>query len=113
MVNTPGHQLVRKVHNQSPNGQKKLMVTLTHLPNRPPVDIEFNDIAYSVSEGRKRGFKTILKAVNGKDLHQMPLCFSLVLVLGESAIPSDDASFEHFIPFNMYLISLTHYNIIH
>ncbi|XP_055683520.1 ATP-binding cassette sub-family G member 4 isoform X2 [Lutzomyia longipalpis] len=66
VVNTPGHQLVRKVHNQSPNGQKKPMVTLTHLPNRPPVDIEFNDISYSVSEGRKRGFKTILKAVNGK-----------------------------------------------
>lgn len=41
-------------------------MTLTHLPKRPPVDITFSDISYSVSEGRKRGFKTILKGVNGK-----------------------------------------------
>lgn len=40
-------------------------VTLTHLPKRPPVGISFADISYSVSEGRARGFKTILKAVNG------------------------------------------------
>lgn len=61
-----GHGLVRKVHNHSPNAQKKNLVTLTHLPKRPPVDISFTDISYSVSEGRKRGFKTILKGVNGK-----------------------------------------------
>lgn len=42
------------------------MITLTHLPKRPPVDIQFNDLSYSVSEGRKRGYKTILKCVNGK-----------------------------------------------
>lgn len=41
-------------------------VTLTHLPKRPPVEISFADISFSVSEGRKRGFKTILKGVNGK-----------------------------------------------
>lgn len=40
-------------------------VTLTHLPKRPPVTISFTDISYSVSEGRSRGFKTIVKAVNG------------------------------------------------
>lgn len=63
--NTFGQGLVRKVHNHSPNAQKKNLVTLTHLPKRPPVAISFNDISYSVSEGRARGFKTILKAVNG------------------------------------------------
>lgn len=60
------HILARKVHNNSPNGQKKPDVTLTHLPKRPPVDIEFTDLSYSVSEGRARGFKTILKGVSGK-----------------------------------------------
>jgi len=30
-------------------------VTLKHLPKRRPIDIEFRDLTYSVSEGRKRG----------------------------------------------------------
>ncbi|XP_058127312.1 ATP-binding cassette sub-family G member 1-like [Anopheles ziemanni] len=61
------HGLVRKVLNSSDgNGQKKPMVSLTHLPKRPPIDIQFIDMAYSVSEGHKRGYKTILKGINGK-----------------------------------------------
>lgn len=45
------------------------MVQLTHLPKRSPVDIQFTDMSYSVSEGKlvkKRGYKTILKCINGK-----------------------------------------------
>ncbi|GJQ65533.1 hypothetical protein Trydic_g7634 [Trypoxylus dichotomus] len=57
---------LRKVPNNSPNNHKKPMISLTHLPKRPPVDIQFNDLSFSVSEGRKRGYKTILKCVNGK-----------------------------------------------
>ncbi|KAK9695715.1 ABC transporter [Popillia japonica] len=57
---------LRKVPNNSPNNHKRPMITLTHLPKRPPVDIQFNDLSFSVSEGRKRGYKTILKCVNGK-----------------------------------------------
>ncbi|RZF44494.1 hypothetical protein LSTR_LSTR002267 [Laodelphax striatellus] len=40
--------------------------TLTHLPKRPPVDIVFEDLYYSVSEGRKKKTKTILKCVSGR-----------------------------------------------
>ncbi|XP_062559675.1 ATP-binding cassette subfamily G member 4 isoform X3 [Armigeres subalbatus] len=57
---------LRKVLNNCENGQKKGMASLTHLPKRPPIDIEFNELAYSVSEGHKRSYKTILKGINGK-----------------------------------------------
>lgn len=40
-------------------------MTLTNLPKWPPVDVAFNDISYSVSEGRRKGYKTILKGVSG------------------------------------------------
>lgn len=46
-----------------------LQVSLTHLPKRPPIDIEFAELAYSVPEGHKahkRSYKTILKGINGK-----------------------------------------------
>ncbi|XP_068141608.1 ATP-binding cassette sub-family G member 4 isoform X1 [Drosophila tropicalis] len=52
--------------NSSPNGQKKGTISLSHLPQRPPVDIEFCNISYSVADGHTRGFKTILKSVSGK-----------------------------------------------
>ncbi|KAG5331080.1 ABCG4 protein, partial [Acromyrmex charruanus] len=64
-----GGVLARKVPNHSgasPGQSKRPAVSLTHLPKRPPVDVEFKNLAYSVSEGRKRGYKTILKCVNGK-----------------------------------------------
>lgn len=49
----------RKVPNHSPGQDgKRPAVTLTHLPKRPPVDVEFKNLAYSVSEGRKRGWSS-------------------------------------------------------
>lgn len=54
-----GGVLARKVPNHSGaspgQGNKRPAVSLTHLPKRPPVDVEFKNLAYSVSEGRKRG----------------------------------------------------------
>ncbi|XP_024086060.1 ATP-binding cassette sub-family G member 4 isoform X1 [Cimex lectularius] len=40
--------------------------TLTHLPKRPPVDIAFSDLTYTVKEGSKKTTKTILKSVSGR-----------------------------------------------
>lgn len=40
--------------------------TITHLPKRPPVDLAFTDLVYSVREGRKNNVKTILKSVSGR-----------------------------------------------
>ncbi|XP_011183897.2 ATP-binding cassette sub-family G member 4 isoform X2 [Zeugodacus cucurbitae] len=66
-IPSQNHILAPKIQNNcSPNGPKKGTVTLSHLPQRPPVDIEFSEISYSVSEGRRRGLKTILRSVSGK-----------------------------------------------
>ena len=48
------------------NSKFHQQASLTHILQRPPVDIEFQKISYSVSEGRARGYKTILKGINGK-----------------------------------------------
>nr|CAI5864439.1 unnamed protein product [Callosobruchus analis] len=71
LCNGSGGTTLRKVPNSTTNSSKgggspggnhkKPTISLTHLPKRPPVDIEFADLSYSVSEGRKRGYKTILK----------------------------------------------------
>ncbi|ALC37935.1 CG31689 [Drosophila busckii] len=68
IVNHNNHVLAPKVLNSSPNEQnnKKGTISLSHLPQRPPVDIEFCDISYSVPAGQLRGNKTILKSVSGK-----------------------------------------------
>ncbi|XP_053697569.1 ATP-binding cassette sub-family G member 1-like [Sabethes cyaneus] len=42
------------------------LVSLTNLPKRPPIDINFSDLAYSVSEGHKRSNKILLKGINGE-----------------------------------------------
>uniref|UniRef100_A0A8D8ZVH1 ATP-binding cassette sub-family G member 1 n=1 Tax=Cacopsylla melanoneura TaxID=428564 RepID=A0A8D8ZVH1_9HEMI len=61
------------LNNNKKNSQVKVTIqpcqpkSLTHLPKRPPVDIAFNDLTYSVSEGgNKKNEKTILKSVSGR-----------------------------------------------
>lgn len=39
---------------------------LTHLPKRPPVDIAFTDLTYTVKEGSRKNPKLILKSVSGR-----------------------------------------------
>jgi len=63
-VSPPG--LHKKISNTT--AEKKLM---TNLAKRPPANIEFENLSYSVSERRSmfrqsRGYKTILKGVSGK-----------------------------------------------
>lgn len=65
-VSSGGH-LVRKVPNKSctlPSmgfssssaaTNHKKPIELSHLPKRPPVDIQFANLSYCVSEGRKQG----------------------------------------------------------
>lgn len=60
-----GNCYVPKVQNNSPTAPKKNVVTLSHLPKWPPIDVAFNDVSFSVSEGRRKGYKTILKSVSG------------------------------------------------
>ncbi|XP_026480588.1 ATP-binding cassette sub-family G member 4-like isoform X2 [Ctenocephalides felis] len=52
------------VHNNSPTHSPK-SATLSNLPRRPPVDVEFIDISYSVPHGRHCAHKTILQNVSG------------------------------------------------
>ena len=42
--------------------------TMTDLPRRPPVNIEFQDLTYSVNQSttRRKGKKVILKSVSGQ-----------------------------------------------
>lgn len=54
-------KLAKKIQNKngaggsSPIGRKP--ITLSHLPQRAPVDIDFSNLTYSVPEGRKRGIE--------------------------------------------------------
>jgi ABC-type multidrug transport system ATPase subunit/ABC-type multidrug transport system permease subunit len=47
------------------NSRAAVALTLHHSVQRP-VDLEFKDLTYTVSEGRRKGFKTILKRISGR-----------------------------------------------
>lgn len=46
------------------SGSQDLKKTLSHLPHRPPVDIEFQDLTYTVPDGKDT--KVILKKISGQ-----------------------------------------------
>ncbi|XP_050422486.1 ATP-binding cassette subfamily G member 4 isoform X3 [Adelges cooleyi] len=60
------------LNNNKKSGSVKVTITpcqpktLSHLPKRPPVDIAFSDLVYTVSEGTKKSTKNILKSVSGR-----------------------------------------------
>lgn len=75
-----GGVLARKVpnHSSASPGQsnKRPAVSLTHLPKRPPVDVEFKNLAYSVSEGRKRGrFRKKNRRLTFRMKGSIPVCY--------------------------------------
>jgi len=50
-----GGPVLKKIDNRTVQAARTAAGGLKHLPKRRPIDIEFRDLTYSVSEGRKRG----------------------------------------------------------
>uniref|UniRef100_T1ITI8 ABC transporter domain-containing protein n=1 Tax=Strigamia maritima TaxID=126957 RepID=T1ITI8_STRMM len=72
ILSTPAPTITEGMNNSGLSFTKKIPNTqferkiLSNVQNRPPVTIEFDDLAYSVPEGRHKGYKTLLKCVSGK-----------------------------------------------
>lgn len=46
---------LKKVDNRTLEGGALSQAAFGHVPERQPIDVEFNGLTYSVSEGRKKG----------------------------------------------------------
>jgi ABC-type multidrug transport system fused ATPase/permease subunit len=69
-TSTPsGFLRLKKIENAAQDGGGGALYVspaqFDYLPKRKAVNIEFKALTYSVSEGRKKGFKTILKCISG------------------------------------------------
>lgn len=71
VTTTAGTSVLKKVDNRTVQAARTAaggpVVTLKHLPKRQPIDIEFKDLTYSVSEGRKRGIQFSKHSRNGAE----------------------------------------------
>lgn len=58
------HRLTKTIKME--NGTNKKPIALSKVVKRPPIDIEYHDLSYTVFEGRKKVPKIILKNVDGE-----------------------------------------------
>jgi len=67
---TTAASVLKKVDNRAVQAASRVGpgtgATLKHLPKRRPIDLEFKDLTYSVSEGRKRGKSIVVETFEGR-----------------------------------------------
>jgi len=77
---TAAASVLKKVDNRTVQASNTTVggpgTTLKHLQKRRPIDIEFRDLTYSVSEGRKRGSVIFTRATLciARSLRQQRVC---------------------------------------